>query len=81
MVEGELAFRQEAWTHVDRLREKGATFLVSSDSPKQFRRFCDRALYIADGRLVADTSVPEALAAMRAARQAAREAEGGASGE
>lgn len=81
LVVGERAFRQEAWTHVDRLRENGATFLVSSDSPKQFRRFCDRALYIADGRLVADASVPEALAAMRAARQAAREAEGGASGE
>ncbi len=73
LVVGERAFRQEAWTHVDNLREQGATFIISSDSPKQFRRFCDRALYIADGRLVADTTVPEALAAMRAARQAARE--------
>jgi ABC-2 type transport system ATP-binding protein len=58
---------------VDKLREQGATFIISSDSPKQFRRFCDRALYIADGRLVADTTVPEALAAMRAARQATRQ--------
>lgn len=77
LVVGERAFRQEAWTHVDQLREQGATFIISSDSPKQFRRFCDRALYVADGRLVADTTVPEALAAMRAARQAARETEGG----
>jgi len=59
---------------VDRLRENGATFILSSDSPKQFRRFCDRALYIVDGRLEADTTVSEALAAMRAARKEAREA-------
>lgn len=81
LVVGDRPFRQQAWTHVDRLREQGATFLLSSDSPKQFRRFCDRALYIADGRLIADTSVPEALAAMRQARQAAREAEETGSGE
>jgi len=81
LVVGDRPFRQEAWTQVDELRKQGATFLVSSDSPKQFRRFCDRALYIADGRLVADTSVPEALAAMRAARQAARKADEAGNGE
>lgn len=81
LVVGDRAFRQQAWTHVDQLREQGATFILSSDSPKQFRRFCDRALYIADGRLVSDTSVPEALAAMRQARQAARETEAGGSAE
>jgi ABC-2 type transport system ATP-binding protein len=74
LVVGERSFRQQCWTHVDRLRENGATFILSSDSPKQFRRFCDRALYIVDGRLEADTTVPEALAAMRAARKEAREA-------
>ena len=76
LVVGDRAFRQKAWTHVDHLREEGATFIVSSDSPKQFRRFCDRALYIVDGILVQDTSVPAALAAMRRARNASREAEG-----
>lgn len=75
LVVGDRSFRQQAWTHVDNLREQGATFLLSSDSPKQFRRFCDRALYVSDGRIVADTTVPEALAALRQARQAAREAE------
>jgi len=75
LVVGDKAFRQEAWTHVDNLRKQGATFIISSDSPKQFRRFCDRALYIADGRVISDTTVPEALSAMRAARQAARESD------
>mgnify|MGYP007000071415 len=46
----------------------------------QFRRFCGRALYIADGRLQADTTVPEALAAMRAARKEARDADGAGEG-
>jgi ABC-type polysaccharide/polyol phosphate transport system ATPase subunit len=72
LVVGERSFRQQCWTHVDKLRENGATFLLSSDSPKQFRRFCDRAIYIVDGRIEADTTVPEALAAMRAARKEAR---------
>ena len=80
LVVGERSFRQQCWTHVDKLRENGATFLLSSDSPKQFRRFCDRALYIADGRLEADTTVPKALAAMRAARKEARDGDGAAEG-
>ena len=80
LVVGERSFRQQCWTHVDKLRENGATFLLSSDSPKQFRRFCGRALYIADGRLQADTTVPEALAAMRAARKEARDADGAGEG-
>ena len=49
-------------------------------APKQFRRFCDRALYIADGRLEVDATVPEALAAMRAARKEARDGDGAAEG-
>ena len=80
LVVGEKGFRQQCWTHVDNLRENGATFLLSSDSPKQFQRFCDRALYIADGRIEADTTVPEALAAMRAARKEARDADGAGEG-
>lgn len=73
LVVGDQTFREQCWTHVDQLRERGATFILSSDSPKQFRRFCDRALYLANGRIVVDSTVPEALAAMRSARKETRD--------
>ncbi|MCF8550646.1 MAG: hypothetical protein K9G05_01010 [Candidatus Nanopelagicales bacterium] len=75
LVVGERDFRQKCWTHVDSLREQGATFLVSSDNSKLYRRFCDRALYFSQGVLEADTTVAEALSLARKARNAARESE------
>ncbi len=73
LVVGEREFRQKCWTRVDELREQGATFIVSSDNSKLYRRFCDRALYFTDGTISADTTVPEALALARQARFAARD--------
>lgn len=75
LVVGERDFRQKCWTHVDQLREQGATFLISSDNSKVYRRFCDRALFFNQGQLEADTTVPEALALARKARNTARETE------
>lgn len=75
LVVGERDFRQKCWTHVDQLRERGATFIISSDNSKVYRRFCDRALYFNQGTLEADTTVAEALSLLRAARHAARESE------
>ena len=72
LVVGELEFRQKCWSAVDKLRENGATFLISSDSVKQYRRFCDRGLYFEQGALIADTTVPEALALARKARREPR---------
>ena len=69
LVVGELEFRQKCWSAVDKLRENGATFLISSDGAKQYRRFCDRGLYFEHGALIADTTVPEALALARKARR------------
>jgi len=69
LVVGEREFRQQCWTRMDRMREDGVTFLLASDSPKQFRRFCDRALYLEDGTVAAQTSVPQALAMLREARR------------
>jgi ABC-2 type transport system ATP-binding protein len=74
LVVGERAFRQECWTRVDQLREDGVTFLINSDSAKQYRRFCDRAWYLTEGGLAADTTVPAALDLLRAARQSNAEA-------
>lgn len=69
LVVGDRQFRQQCWTRMDERRAEGATFLINSDSPKQFRRFCDRALYLEDGRLAAETTVDDALARLRQARQ------------
>jgi len=69
LIVGERDFRQRCWTHVDLKREDGVSFLLASDSPKQFRRFCDRAILLDGGQVAAQTSVPEALALMREARR------------
>ena len=70
LVVADREFREMCWTKVDELRAAGVTFLVNSDSPRQYRRFCDRAWYLADGALVADTTVDDALERLRQARQA-----------
>ena len=69
LIVGERDFRQKCWTHVDRKREDGVTFLLASDSQKQFRRFCDRAILLEAGSVVADTSVREAIARLREIRR------------
>jgi ABC-2 type transport system ATP-binding protein len=69
LVVGELEFRQKCWSAVDTLRENGATFLVSAHGAKEYRRFCDRGLYFDQGVLIADTTVPQALALARGARR------------
>lgn len=70
LVVGERDFRQACWSRIDQMREDGVTFIVNSDSSKQYTRFCDRAWYLVDGMLVADTDVADALAQLRAARRA-----------
>lgn len=71
LVLGQRDFRQQCWTRVDRKREDGVTFLLASDSLKQFSRFCDRAVLLEDGAVVADTTVKEAVARLRAAKRKA----------
>lgn len=69
LIVGEREFRQRCWTHVDIMREQGVTFLLASDSPRQFRRFCDRAVLLDGGHVVAETTVPDAIARMRELRR------------
>ena len=69
LVVGELEFRKKCWTAIDALREEGATFLISSQGGKHYRRFCDRGLYFDQGALIADTTVSKALALARKTRQ------------
>lgn len=73
IVVGDTPFRDECWTHVERLRDQGATFIIATDAPKQVRRFCSRGLVFSEGRLVADTGVEDAIEALRELRKAAKE--------
>lgn len=68
LVVGEREFRQECWTRMDRMRADGVTFLIATDSFKQFRRFCDRAIVLGEGTIRADTSVREGIAVLRSLR-------------
>ena len=69
LVVGQLEFRRKCWSAVDTLRENGATFLVSADGAKEYRRFCDRGLFFDQGVLMADTTVSQALDLAREARR------------
>ncbi len=69
LVVGDRDFRQKCWTKVDELKADGVTFLLASDSPRQFRRFCDRAILLENGQVVAQTTVPDAITRLRMSRR------------
>lgn len=69
LVVGEPKFRDECWTHLDALRADGRTFLVVADDQTMLRRFCDRAIFLDDGVIQAETSVEDALTMLREARR------------
>ncbi len=58
-------FEAECWAHVEALKADGVTFLVIDDDPVTLRRFCDRALVLGEGGVVADTTVADGLATLR----------------
>jgi ABC-2 type transport system ATP-binding protein len=61
VVVGQPEFRRTGWEVIEGLKAQGATFLVTSDKPSHLLRFCDRAILLDAGTVVADTSVQEAL--------------------
>lgn len=65
LIVGQPQFRRHCWQVVEEYKDEGATFLVTSDKPSHLLRFCDRAVLLDDGRIVADTSVEEALELLR----------------
>lgn len=71
LIVGDREFRQQCWTRVDKKREDGVAFLLVSDSPRQFRRFCDRAILLESGAITTQTSVVEAMALLRKSRRGA----------
>ena len=66
LVVGDDEYREHCWATLDRKRADGVTFLVSSDTDEHLERFCDRAIVLGDGRIVAETSVEEGLEMRRA---------------
>jgi ABC-2 type transport system ATP-binding protein len=65
LVVGQPAFQKECWEVVEEKRDAGVTFLVASDKPSELRRFCSRAVLLDAGRVVAETSVDDALERLR----------------
>lgn len=65
LVIGHDELMERCWSHVEGLRASGVTFLVASDEPQDLERFCDRALVLKGGRILADTSVKEGLGLVR----------------
>jgi ABC-2 type transport system ATP-binding protein len=69
LVIGHGEFMERCWSHVEGIRASGVTFLVASDEREALERFCDRALVLRGGRIIADTSVEEGLGFIRPARR------------
>ena len=51
---GDAKFQRKCYQHMERLREQGRTILFVSHDPRPITGFCDRALLLEQGRLVAD---------------------------
>lgn len=62
---GQPAFQQQCWEIIEERHAAGVTFLAVSDKPSELKRFCDRAILIDKGRILADTSVEHALELLR----------------
>jgi ABC-type polysaccharide/polyol phosphate transport system ATPase subunit len=69
LVIGHGEFMERCWSHVEGLRGDGVTFLVASDEREVLDRFCDRALVLRGGRVLADTSVAEGLELLRSTKR------------
>lgn len=73
IIDGRLApggrgFQTACYGELERMREEGRTFLVSSSVGRDLRWLCDRAIYLEDGRIAAEGTVKEMLALTRSER-------------
>ena len=60
---GDERFQTRCHERMEKLREKGRTFLLVSHSPQEILATCQRALWIGDGRIVRDGPPREVCAA------------------
>jgi lipopolysaccharide transport system ATP-binding protein len=70
---GDAAFQRKCLDRIDHLRQQGVTILLVSHSAETVRNVCSRALWLDDGRLVADGSVEAVVARYLAHSWAAAE--------
>jgi ABC-type polysaccharide/polyol phosphate transport system ATPase subunit len=60
LVVGDEAFQEVCWEHLEALRADGVTFLVEAPDA-MLHRFCDRAVVLGDGHVLAETTVAEGV--------------------
>lgn len=58
---GDMAFQEKSITKMKEVREKGTTILFVSHSIHAIRNFCDRAIWLKDGKLVMDGNTEEVI--------------------
>jgi ABC-2 type transport system ATP-binding protein len=63
---GDKAFKKKCYARIEELLATGRTLFLVSHSDKDLRRFCDRGLYLREGRLVDDGPMAQILAAYAA---------------
>lgn len=69
---GDRRFRKKSYAAIENMLADGRTLMLVSHNVKDLRRFCDRGLYIRQGRLALDGPLEDALAAYHAEDQRAR---------
>ena len=56
---GDMAFQEKSITKMKEIREKGTTILFVSHSLSAVRNFCDRAIWMKDGKIIMDGKTEE----------------------
>jgi ABC-type polysaccharide/polyol phosphate transport system ATPase subunit len=65
LIMGDEQYRDFCWSHVEALKADGVTFLVADQEDETMLRFCERGLVLENGRVIADTTMAEALSMNR----------------
>ncbi len=60
---GDRVFREKCYARIEQLLASGRTLFLVSHSEGDLERFCDRGLYLREGRLVVDGPIEKAIAA------------------
>ena len=60
---GDRRFKRRCYRRIEQLLEEGRTLIIVSHSERDVRRFCERSLWMQDGRLAMDGPTEEVFAA------------------
>ncbi|NWJ45430.1 MAG: ABC transporter ATP-binding protein [Chloroflexi bacterium] len=58
---GDAAFGRKCYDELERMKKANVSILFVSHGPGEIARFCDEAIYLANGRIVAQGTPPEVL--------------------